>query len=224
MVEILPSILAADFARLGEEIAKVEQAGASMLHVDVMDGHFVPNISLGFPVIESIRKITRLKLDVHLMISDPDRYGHEFIRAGADHVLVHQEVCPHLDRTLRMIRDEGALAGVVLNPSTPISTLSEVLDLVDHVLIMSVNPGFGGQSFIPNALKKIKALAWKRKELGLDFAIEIDGGVALDNVAEIVRAGCDWLVAGSSVFHTSDPGAAFTQMQRTAREATLVKV
>ena len=224
MVEILPSILAADFARLGEEIAKVEQAGASMLHVDVMDGHFVPNISLGFPVIESIRKITRLKLDVHLMISDPDRYGHEFIRAGADHVLVHQEVCPHLDRTLRMIRDEGALAGVVLNPSTPISTLSEVLDLVDHVLIMSVNPGFGGQSFIPNALKKIKALAWKRKELGLDFAIEIDGGVALDNVGEIVRAGCDWLVAGSSVFHTPDPGAAFTQMQRTAREATLVKV
>jgi len=224
MVEILPSILAADFARLGEEIAKVEQAGASMLHVDVMDGHFVPNISLGFPVIESIRKITRLKLDVHLMISDPDRFGHEFIRAGADHVLVHQEVCPHLDRTLRMIRDEGALAGVVLNPSTPISTLSEVLDLVDHVLIMSVNPGFGGQSFIPNALKKIKALAWKRKELGLDFAIEIDGGVALDNVAEIVRAGCDWLVAGSSVFHTPDPGAAFTQMQRTAREATLVKV
>jgi ribulose-phosphate 3-epimerase len=224
MVEILPSILAADFARLGEEIAKVEQAGASMLHVDVMDGHFVPNISLGFPVIESIRKITRLKLDVHLMISDPDRYGHEFIRAGADHVLVHQEVCPHLDRTLRMIRDEGALAGVVLNPSTPISTLSEVLDLVDHVLIMSVNPGFGGQSFIPNALKKIKALAWKRKELGLDFAIEIDGGVALDNVAEIVRAGCDWLVAGSSVFHTPDAGAAFTQMQRMAREATLVKV
>jgi ribulose-phosphate 3-epimerase len=224
MVEILPSILAADFARLGEEIAKVEQAGASMLHVDVMDGHFVPNISLGFPVIESIRKITRLKLDVHLMISDPDRYGHEFIRAGADHVLVHQEVCPHLDRTLRMIRDEGALAGVVLNPSTPISTLSEVLDLVDHVLIMSVNPGFGGQSFIPNALRKIKALAWKRKELGLDFAIEIDGGVALDNVAEIVRAGCDWLVAGSSIFHTPDAGAAFTEMQRAAREATLVKV
>jgi ribulose-phosphate 3-epimerase len=224
MVEILPSILAADFARLGEEIAKVEQAGASILHVDVMDGHFVPNISLGFPVIESIRKITRLQMNVHLMISDPDRYAHEFIHAGAKHLLVHQEVCPHLDRTLRLIRDEGALAGVVLNPSTPISTLSEVLDLVDCVLIMSVNPGFGGQSFIPNALKKIKALAWKRKELGLDFAIEIDGGVALDNVAEIVRAGCDWLVAGSSVFHTPDPGAAFVEMQRTAREATLIKV
>jgi ribulose-phosphate 3-epimerase len=224
MVEILPSILAADFARLGEEIAKVEKAGASILHVDVMDGHFVPNISLGFPVIESIRKITQLKMNVHLMITDPDRYAHEFIRAGANHLLVHQEVCPHLDRTLRLIRDEGALAGVVLNPSTPISTLSEVLDLVDNVLIMSVNPGFGGQSFIPNALKKINALAWKRKELGLDFAIEIDGGVAMDNVAEIVRAGCDWLVAGSSVFHTPDAGAAFVEMQRTAREATLVKV
>jgi ribulose-phosphate 3-epimerase len=224
MVEILPSILAADFARLGEEIAKVERAGASMLHVDVMDGHFVPNISLGFPVIESIRKVTRLKLDVHLMISDPDRYAPEFIRAGADHVLVHQEVCPHLDRTLRTIRGDGALAGVVLNPATPIAVLSEVLDLVDHVLIMSVNPGYGGQSFIPNALKKIKALAWKRKELGLGFAIEIDGGVALDNVADIVRAGCDWLVAGSSVFHTPDAGAAFAQMQRMAREATLVKV
>jgi len=224
MIEILPSILAADFARLGEEISKVERAGASILHVDVMDGHFVPNISLGFPVIESIRKITRLKLNVHLMISDPDHYAPEFVRAGADHVLVHQEVCPHLDRTLRMIRDEGALAGVVLNPSTPISTLSEVLDLVDDVLIMSVNPGYGGQSFIPNALKKIKALAWKRKELGLDFAIEIDGGVALDNVAEIVRAGCDWLVAGSSIFHTPDAAAAFTQMQRAARDATLVKV
>jgi len=224
MPEILPSILAADFARLGEEISKVERAGASMLHVDVMDGHFVPNISLGFPVIESIRKITRLKLDVHLMISDPDRYVSEFVRAGADHVLVHQEVCPNLDRTLRTIRGDGALAGVVLNPATPIAVLSEVLDLVDHVLIMSVNPGYGGQSFIPNALKKIKALAWKRKELGLDFAIEIDGGVALDNVADIVRAGCDWLVAGSSVFHTPDAGAAFTQMQRMAREATLVKV
>ncbi len=224
MVEILPSILAADFARLGEEIAKVERAGASMLHVDVMDGHFVPNISIGIPVVESIRKATRLKLDVHLMISDPDHYAPEFIKAGADHVLVHQEACRHLDRTLRMIRSEGALAGVVLNPATPIATLSEVLPLVDHVLIMSVNPGFGGQEFIPNALHKIQALAWRRKELGLDFAIEIDGGVALDNAAEIVRAGCDWLVAGSSIFHTPDAGQAFADMQRAAREATLVRV
>jgi len=224
MVEILPSILAADFARLGEEISKVERAGASILHVDVMDGHFVPNISLGFPVIESIRKITKLKLDVHLMIDDPDHYATEFIQAGADHVLVHQEVCPHLDRTLHVIKSHGALAGVVLNPSTPVSTLSEVLDLVDHVLIMSVNPGFGGQVFIPNALKKIQALALRRKELGLNFAIEIDGGVSLENAAEIVRAGCDWLVAGSSIFHTPDASQAFVDMQRTAREAKLVRV
>ena len=224
MVEILPSILSADFARLGEEIAAVEHAGASMLHVDVMDGHFVPNISIGIPVVESIRKSTRLKLDVHLMISDPDHYAPEFIQAGADHVLVHQEACVHLDRTLRMIRDHGALAGVVLNPSTPISTLDDVLYLVDHVLIMSVNPGFGGQTFIPHALKKVQALAWRRKELGLNFAIEIDGGVAVENAAEIVRAGCDWLVAGSSIFHTPDPGRAFQQLERAAREATLVRV
>jgi ribulose-phosphate 3-epimerase len=224
MVEILPSLLAADFAHLGEEIARVERAGASTLHVDVMDGHFVPNFAIGIPVIESIRKITRMKLDVHLMISDPDRHATEFIKAGADHVLVHQEACVHLDRTLRLIKGEGALAGVVLNPATPISTLSEVLPLVDHVLIMSVNPGFGGQHFIPNALRKIQALAWKRKELGLNFAIEIDGGVALDNVAEIVRAGCDWLVAGTSVFHTPDAANAFHELERTAREATLAGV
>ena len=224
MVEILPSILAADFARLGEEIGKVERAGASILHVDVMDGHFVPNISIGIPVVESIRKITKMKLDVHLMISDPDAYAHQFIAAGADQVLVHQEICPHLDRTLRHIRAEGALAGVVLNPSTPVATLSEVLPLVDHVLIMSVNPGFGGQTFIPNALKKIQALAWRRKELGLNFAIEIDGGVVLENAAEIVRAGCDWLVAGSSVFHTPDASAAFLELQKVARDARLVKV
>ncbi|HYL38556.1 MAG TPA: ribulose-phosphate 3-epimerase [Bryobacteraceae bacterium] len=224
MIEVLPSILSADFARLGEQIAKVERAGASMLHVDIMDGHFVPNISIGIPVVESIRKITRSKLDVHLMISDPDTYAPEFIRAGADHVLVHQEACPHLDRTLRMIREHGAAAGVVLNPATPIATLSEVLDLVDQVLIMSVNPGFGGQQFIPNALRKVQALAWRRKDLGLNFAIEIDGGVARENAAEIVRAGCDWLVAGSSIFHTPDPGEAFSELQRAAREATLMKV
>src|SRR5258708_17364057 len=224
MVEILPSLRAADFAHLGEEIAKVERAGATTLHVDVMDGHFVPNFAIGIPVIESIRKITRLKLDVHLMISDPDRHAPEFVRAGSDRILVHQEACIHLDRTLRMIKGEGALAGVVLNPATPISTLSEVLSLVDHVLIMSVNPGFGGQHFIPNALKKIQALAWKRKELGLNFAIEIDGGVTLENTAEVVRSGCDWLVRGTSIFHTTDAATAYRDLDRTAREATLARV
>ena len=223
MVEILPSILAADFARLGEEVAHVERAGASMLHFDVMDGHFVPNISVGLPVLESLRKITKLKIDVHLMISDPDHYAPRFVQAGADSVLVHQEVCPHLDRTLRLIQSEGALAGVVLNPSTPVATLEEVLDVVDYVLVMSVNPGFGGQKFIPNALKKVANLALRRRELGLDFRIEIDGGVEMHNAAEVVRAGCDWLVAGSSIFHTPDPAASFVEMQRVAREAAMVK-
>jgi ribulose-phosphate 3-epimerase len=224
MIEILPSILSADFAHLGEEIAKVERAGASFLHVDVMDGHFVPNISIGIPVVESIRKATKLKLDCHLMISDADKYAPEFIKAGADYILVHQEACTHLDRTLRMIRAEGGRPGVVLNPATPLIMIDEVLGLVDHVLIMSVNPGFGGQTFISNSLKKIQALAWRRKELGLDFQIEIDGGVSAENAGEITRAGCDWLVAGSSIFHTPDPGQAFTALQRAAREGVLVRV
>lgn len=224
MVEILPSILAADFARLGEEIEAVEQAGASTLHVDIMDGHFVPNLTLGPPVVKSIRKITKLKLDLHLMITDPDRYAPIFIEAGADQVLVQQEVCPHLDRTLRMIQSEGALAGVVINPATPVALLDEVLDVADYVLVMSVNPGFGGQKFIPNALKKVRTLARKRSESGLPFAIEIDGGITLGNVAEAVRAGCDWIVTGSSIFHTPDSKAAFQGMRKAAREAHLVAV
>jgi len=224
MVEILPSILAADFARLGEEIAAVEQAGATMLHVDIMDGHFVPNLTLGPPVVKSIRKVTRLKLDVHLMITDPDRYAPVFIEAGADHVLVQQEVCPHLDRTLRMIQSEGALAGVVINPATPVAMLDDVLDVADYVLVMSVNPGFGGQQFIPNSLNKVRMLARRRRENGLTFAIEIDGGVTLENIGDVVRAGCDWIVTGSSIFHTPDPKAAFQAMELAAREANLVRV
>ena len=224
MVEILPSILAADFARLGEQIAAVERAGASVIHVDVMDGHFVPNLTLGPPVVASIRKVTKAKLDVHLMITDPDRFAPLFIEAGADQVLVHQEVCPHLDRTLRMIQSEGAMAGVVINPSTPVALLEDVLAVADCVLVMSVNPGFGGQKFIPNALRKIRDLARCRNELGLQFRIEIDGGVSLGNVAEVVRAGCDWIVTGSSIFHTPDPEATFREMQRRAREALLVRV
>ena len=224
MIEILPSILAADFARLGEQIACVDRGGASVIHVDIMDGHFVPNLTMGPPVVESIRKVTKSKLDVHLMITDPDRYAPLFIEAGADQVLVHQEVCPHLDRTLRMIQSEGAMAGVVINPSTPVSLLEDVLAVADCVLVMSVNPGFGGQKFIPNSLRKVRDLARLRQQFGLQFRIEIDGGVSLDNVAEVALAGCDWIVTGSSIFHTPDPEATFREMQHRAREASSVQI
>lgn len=224
MIEIIPSILAADFARLAEEIERVEQGGVSMLHVDIMDGHFVPNITIGPPVVKSIRSVTRLRLDVHLMITDPDRYARVFIEAGADQISVHQETCPHLDSTLRMIQGEGARAGVVLNPATPISVLDDVLDLTDFVLIMSVNPGFGGQRFIPHALDKVRRLARWRREQGLALPIEIDGGITKENVAEAVRAGCDWIVTGSSIFHTPDPTAAVAEMRQLAADATAIRV
>jgi ribulose-phosphate 3-epimerase len=224
MPQIVPSILSADFARLADEIGRVERAGVELLHVDIMDGHFVPNLTMGPPVVASIRKVTKLKLDLHLMIEDPDTYAPMFIGAGADMISVHQEACRHLDRTLRMIRSEGARPGVVLNPATPISMLEDVLDLVDHVLIMSVNPGFGGQEFIPRSLDKIRALAARRREARLNFAIEIDGGVSRENVETIVRAGCDWLVAGSAVFHSADPGATVTEMQHLATGAMSIRI
>lgn len=221
MVEILPSLLAADFARLGEEIARVEHAGVTMLHVDVMDGHFVPNLSMGPPIVKSLRKVTKAHLDVHLMITDPDRFAAAFVEAGADSVSVHQEACPHLDRSLRLIQSEGALAGVVLNPATPVSTLDEVLEFVDFVLVMSVNPGFGGQRFLPRSLEKIRQLAERRERFGYGFKIEIDGGVVLENVAEIARAGAEWLVAGSSVFGAPDSGAAVRALRDAARAGQL---
>ena len=217
MPEILPSILSADFARLGEQVAGLEQAGCRMLHVDVMDGHFVPNLTIGPPVVASLRKATRLTLDVHLMITDPDRYAPLFIESGADHISVHQETCPHLDRTLKMIQGLGAKAGVVINPATPLETLDEVLEIVDFVLIMSVNPGFGGQKFIPYTLDKVRRLAAKKREKRLTFPIEIDGGVTLGNVGEIVKAGVEWAVAGSAVFGAGNPGAAFAEMRCTTR-------
>jgi ribulose-phosphate 3-epimerase len=217
MVEILPSILASDFARLGDQVALVEKAGARMIHLDVMDGHFVPNLTIGPPIVESLRKLTRMTFDVHLMIEDPDRYAPIFIQAGADQVLVHQEACRHLDRTLHMIQSEGAKAGVAINPATPVATLDEVLDFADYVLVMSVNPGFGGQRFIPNSIEKVKQLARRRKERGLHFAIEIDGGIDRHNVAGVVRAGVDWVVAGSSIYHSVNPGNAFEELQTIAR-------
>jgi ribulose-phosphate 3-epimerase len=219
MVEILPSILAADFARLGEQIALVEAAGCRMIHLDVMDGHFVPNLTIGPPVVESLRKLTGMTFDVHLMIEDPDQYAPKFIEAGADQVSVHQEVCRNLDRTLHKIRSEGAKAGVVINPATPVAMLDEVLDIVDYVLVMSVNPGFGGQEFIPNSFEKVRQLAHRRTARGLHFAIEIDGGITLDNVAAAVNAGVEWVVTGSSIFHTVAPGTAFEEMQALARAA-----
>ena len=224
MVQIVPSILSADFARLGDDIAAAERGGARMLHVDIMDGHFVPNLTIGPPVVKSIRKVTRLTLDLHLMITDPDKYAPLFIEAGADQVSVHYEAATHLDRTLRMIQSEGARAGVVLNPASPVSLLEDILYVADYVLVMSVNPGFEGQQFIPNALHKIRRLDQMRRERRLGFAIEIDGGVSRENVAEIVQSGCDWLVAGSAVFHSADPAATVKEMQQIAEEAMLVKV
>jgi ribulose-phosphate 3-epimerase len=224
MPQILPSILSADFAHLADDIERVERAGVQMLHIDIMDGHFVPNLTMGPPVVKSIRKLSKLTFDLHLMIEDPDTYAPLFVEAGADMVSIHQEACRHLDRSLRLIRSEGARPGVVLNPATPLCMLEDVLDLVDYVLIMSVNPGFGGQEFIPRSLDKIRDLAALRQKHRLSFAIEIDGGVSKDNVETIVRAGCDWLVAGSAVFHSADPAATVKEMQHLAAEATAVRV
>ncbi|MCC7497758.1 MAG: ribulose-phosphate 3-epimerase [Bryobacterales bacterium] len=224
MAEILPSILAADFTRLGEEIAAVEKGGVKMLHIDVMDGHFVPNLTLGPPVVQAIRKRTALALDVHLMITDPDKYAPIFIEAGADCVSVHQEVCHHLDCTLRAIQAEGAQAGVVINPATPVANLRHVLEIVDYVLVMSVNPGFGGQKFIPYTLGKLRELDRLRQEIGKPFLIEIDGGITLENVTEAVRAGADWLVAGTSIFHAPDVVARTTEMRQIADQAKSVHV
>src|SRR5215469_16625632 len=222
MVEIVPSILNADFAHLGEEIARVERGGARMLHLDVMDGHFVPNLTIGPPVIESIRKATRSHLDVHLMIENPERYAADFVHAGANSVLVHYEATRHLDGALETIKKEGAMAGVVLNPATPVSVLEDILEVADYVLLMSVNPGFGGQSFIPYVLKKVRKLDQMRRERRLQLPIEIDGGVHLDNLAEVVRAGCDWIVTGSAIFHSSDPEATMREMRKIAEGANAV--
>ncbi len=223
-VEIAASILAANFASLAEEIRAVEQGGARMLHVDVMDGHFVPNISIGVPVVESLRKATQLTLDVHLMIENPDRYVEAFAEAGADMISVHQEATPHLDRVLTSIRELGREAGAVINPATPVAALSEVLGKVDYVLIMSVNPGFGGQAFIPGALEKIRQLKEMRARYNHTFRIEVDGGIGPENVVAVVRAGAEILVAGTSVFHTASPADAVRRMRHLASEALAQKV
>ncbi len=223
MAEIAPSILASDFTRLGEQVAAVKAAGAKMLHCDVMDGHFVPNLSLGQPIVRSLRAVTDLILDCHLMIEDPDRYSKDFVAAGANMVSIHQEACPHLNSSLQQIRDAGALVGVVVNPATPLHTLDEVLDMVDYVLVMSVNPGFGGQKFLLSSLDKVRRLRQMREDRRLAFRIEIDGGITTNNVGEVVQAGVDIVVAGSSIFGEPDPGKAFTAMSQAMEQAQLMR-
>jgi ribulose-phosphate 3-epimerase len=218
-IEIAPSILAANFAKLGDDVRIVAEAGADIIHVDVMDGHFVPNISLGIPVLASLRKATHLPLDVHLMIEQPELYIADFIRAGGNRILVHQEATVHLDRALAMVRELGAEAGAAINPATPVTMLSEVLDKVDTVLVMTVNPGFGGQKFIPNTYEKIRQLNQMRARYNASFRIEVDGGVDLENTAELAQAGANTFVAGTSIFHTADPAAATRQLKKLATQA-----
>ena len=216
-IEIAPSILSADFARLGEEISAVERGGAGLLHVDVMDGHFVPNITIGLPVVKSLAAATRLPLDAQLMISEPGRYAEQFVAAGAKMVSVHVEADAHLHRTLMAIKGAGAQAGVAINPATPLGELEEAVEFADYILIMSVNPGFGGQRFINTALEKVRRLRRMLDERRLKARIEIDGGIDLNNIGEVVAAGAEILVAGSAIFGAADPQEA----TRLMREATV---
>jgi ribulose-phosphate 3-epimerase len=217
MVEIAPSILSADFTRLGEEIATVERGGARVIHVDVMDGHFVPNITVGLPVVRAVKQATELPIDTHLMITEPGRYAEQFAEAGASMVSVHVEADPHLHRTLASIRKKGALCGVAINPATPLVALEEALAFCDYILLMSVNPGFGGQKFIPTSLDKVRRLRRMIETRGLSTRIEIDGGIDRSNIAEIAAAGAEIIVAGSAIFNESDPAQAVREL----REATM---
>jgi ribulose-phosphate 3-epimerase len=223
-IELAPSILSADFARLGEQVRSAGEGGGSVIHVDIMDGHFVPNLTLGPPVVKSLRKVTALPLDCHLMIENPDEFIPAFAEAGANWMSVHQEVCLHLNRTLHLIKSHGCLAGVVINPATPVGTLEEVLDIADYVLVMSVNPGFGAQKFIPSTLHKMRRLAEIRSQRGLNFRIEVDGGVAHDTVADVVRAGAEILVAGNAVFSSGDPKKNTQELLQAGMEAAMVRV
>ena len=224
MIELAPSILSADFAHLADQVRDATAGGGTVIHVDVMDGHFVPNLTVGPPLVRSLRKVTELPLDCHLMIENPDQFITEFCEAGANWISVHQEACVHLNRTLHLIKSHGCLAGVVINPATPVDTLSEVLDLADYILVMSVNPGFGGQKFIPGSVHKLRQLADLRAQRGLGYRIEVDGGIDLTTVAEVVRAGAEILVAGNAVFGKGDPKINAEKLLRTAVEATLQKV
>lgn len=222
MIQIAPSILSADFTRLGDDIKAAERGGAGLIHVDVMDGHFVPNITIGPLVVKAARRATDLPLDCHLMITDPDLYIDDFARAGASMISVHVEAVVHLHRTLTAIRDLGCRPGVVLNPATPLGSIEEALPFVDYVLVMSVNPGFGGQSFIGASLDKISRLRSMIDSRGLNVHIEVDGGIGLNNVATVVRHGAEWIVAGSAVFGKGDPEAATRELRLKALEPLTV--
>ena len=221
MIKIAPSILSADFSRLAEEVQAVDRAGADYIHVDVMDGHFVPNITIGPLVVDALRKVTDKPLDVHLMIENPDLYIADFAKAGADIITVHQEAVPHLHRTVQLIKSLGKQAGVSLNPATPVETLDVILDQLDLVLVMSVNPGFGGQAFISSALDKIRALRQRITQRGLATELHVDGGIKVDNIREVVAAGADVLVAGSAVFHSNDYAATITALRERAVSTTV---
>jgi ribulose-phosphate 3-epimerase len=218
MAEIAPSILSADFTRLGEQIAAVERGGAAYIHVDVMDGHFVPNITIGPLMVKAVRQATSLPIDAHLMIERPDQFIPEFAKAGANMISVHPEATYHLNRTLNYIRQAGCQAGVVLNPGTPLTLMEEVLDEVDYLLLMSVNPGFGGQQFIPSSLDKLRRLRALVRERGARARIEIDGGIGPENAGQVVAAGAEILVAGSAVFGAPDPAEAVRELLRAASE------
>ncbi len=219
LIELAFSILASDFAHLADEVAAAERGGGTIVHVDVMDGHFVPNITFGPAMVKALRPVTKLALDCHLMIENPDQFIPEFAEAGADFVSVHQEACRHLHRTLQLIEQHGMRPAVVINPATPVEMLIEVLPMVHHVLVMSVNPGFGGQRFLPLALDKIEHLAELRTEMGLNYRIEVDGGVAHDTVGRVVEAGADMLVAGSAVFSPGKTEGNARELLRLARQA-----
>jgi len=222
MALVAPSILSADFSRLGDEVEAIAKAGADWIHVDVMDGHFVPNITIGPLVVKAARQATDLPLDCHLMITDPDLYIDDFARAGASMISVHVEAVVHLHRTLTAVRDLGCRPGVVLNPATPLGSIEEALPFVDYVLVMSVNPGFGGQSFIATSLDKISRLRSMIDARGLKVHIEVDGGIGLSNVANVVRHGAEWIVAGSAVFGKGDPEEATRELRRKALEPLTV--
>jgi ribulose-phosphate 3-epimerase len=221
MKKIAPSILSADFSRLGEEIAAIEAAGADYVHIDVMDGRFVPNITIGPLIVEAVRRVTKLPLDVHLMIAEPDRYIQSFAEAGADIIVVHAEATDHLHRTVQLIKSLGKRAGVSLNPATPLNVLDYVLEDLDLVLLMTVNPGFGGQSFIEACIPKIQALRGIMDKRGVEAELEVDGGVKTDNIDRISHAGADVFVAGSAVFQSGDYAATIAELKRRAKEPVL---